>query len=155
MLGQYKFRILYTLGKDNRRADALSRRSDYIVTKDVSQELILKQEEDGSLTPVKQLATVMQIFRKDIGSGIREAYIEDPLATKLRKTQQDIDILMFEGRTYLPQKYIKEVIKEHHDDLLQGHLGVIKTLEIIKRTYARPKMRNEVEKYIKGCVLYQ
>ena len=61
---------------------------------------------------------------------------------------------MFEGRTYLPQKYIEEVIKEHYNDLLQGYLGVTKTLEIIKRTYARLKMRSEVEKYIKGCVLY-
>ena len=42
LLGQYKFKILYTLRKDNRRADALSRRSDYIATKDVSQELILR-----------------------------------------------------------------------------------------------------------------
>ena len=36
LLGQYKFKILYTLGKDNRRADALSRRLDYIATKDIS-----------------------------------------------------------------------------------------------------------------------
>ena len=53
LLGQYKFKILYTLGKDNKRADALSRRLDYIIIKDVSQELILKQEKDRSLTLVK------------------------------------------------------------------------------------------------------
>ena len=30
LLRQYKFKIQYTLGKDNRRVDALSRRSNYI-----------------------------------------------------------------------------------------------------------------------------
>ena len=85
MLGQYKFKILYTLGKDNGRADALSRRSDYIVIKDVSEELILRQEKDRSLTLIKQLAIVMQIFGYDIGPEIRKAYNEDPLARELRK----------------------------------------------------------------------
>ena len=47
-----------------------------------------------------------------------------------------------------------EVIKEYYNDLLQGHLGVTKTIEIIRRTYARPKIRKEVENYIKNCVLY-
>ena len=49
---------------------------------------------------------------------------------------------------------MKEVIKEHYNDLLQGHLGIAKTLEIIRRTYARPKIREEVEDYIRNCVLY-
>ena len=53
LLGQYRFRILYTLGKENGRADALSRRLDYIATKDISQELILRQEKDRSLTLAK------------------------------------------------------------------------------------------------------
>ena len=47
-----------------------------------------------------------------------------------------------------------EVIKEYYDNLLQGHLGITKTLEIIGRTYARPKIKEEVEGYIKKCVLY-
>ena len=76
---------MYTLEKDNGRVDALSRRLDYIATKDISQELILRQEKDGSLTPVKQLTTVMQIFQKDIVPRIKEAYTGDPLAIELRK----------------------------------------------------------------------
>ena len=62
---------------------------------------------------------------------------------------------MFEGKTYLLQGYIKDVIREHYNDLLQGYLEVTKTLEIITRTYARSKIRTEVENYIKGYVLCQ
>ena len=59
---------------------------------------------------------------------------------------------MFKNKTYLPQGYIKEVIKEYYNDLLQGYLGTAKTLEIIGRTYARLRIRKEVENYIRGCV---
>ena len=53
LLEQYKFKILYTPRKNNGRADALNRRLDYIVIREVSQELILKIEDDGSLIPLK------------------------------------------------------------------------------------------------------
>ena len=63
----------------------MSRRLDYIVTKDVSQEPILKQGIDRSLIPVKQLAIVIRIFQHNTSSKIREAYKEDLLAKELRK----------------------------------------------------------------------
>ena len=96
----------------------------------------------------------MQIFYKNTNSRIQKAYEKDLLAIKLRKDQRDTDILIFENRTYLPQGYIKEVIREYYNDLLQGHLGITKTLEIVKRTYARSRMRKEVENYIKEYVPY-
>ncbi len=49
-LGQYKFRIQYTPGKDNGRADALSRRSDHMETKNSFNHSILKVNKDGSLS---------------------------------------------------------------------------------------------------------
>ena len=61
---------------------------------------------------------------------------------------------MFENKVYLPQRYMEEVIKDHHDNPLQGHLGITKTLEIIGRLYARPKLREYVAEYIKKYVQY-
>ena len=60
---------------------------------------------------------------------------------------------MFRNKVYLLQGYVKEVVRDHYDDLLQGHLGITKTLEIIERIYARPKIREQVKGYIKNCVL--
>ena len=42
LLGQYKFTIQYTLGKDNGRADALSRRSDYMNVRENMEQQVLK-----------------------------------------------------------------------------------------------------------------
>ena len=49
ILGQYKFKILYTLGKDNGRADALSRRHDLAGLKTINESAILRINKDGSL----------------------------------------------------------------------------------------------------------
>ena len=42
ILGQYKFRIVYIFRKDNSRANAPSRRTDYIEEKDIIDYPILK-----------------------------------------------------------------------------------------------------------------
>ena len=54
LLGQHKFKILYTPGKDNGRADALSRRKDHM-DKDECEGTILQQDLDGNLVPRTQL----------------------------------------------------------------------------------------------------
>ena len=45
-LGQYKFKILYILGKENGKADALSKRSDHMKTKESFNHSILKVNND-------------------------------------------------------------------------------------------------------------
>ena len=49
MLGEYKFRILYTLGKDNSRADALSCRSNLASKKTINKFAILGINKDRLL----------------------------------------------------------------------------------------------------------
>jgi hypothetical protein len=51
MLGQYKFRILYTPGKENGRADALSHQHDLAGEKTINKFAILRVNKDGSLGP--------------------------------------------------------------------------------------------------------
>ena len=66
LLGQYKFKIVYTPGKDNGRADALSRRSDYMKDKDPISHSILKQNQDGSLSAnVLEFNRIIRIYRDD------------------------------------------------------------------------------------------
>jgi hypothetical protein len=61
MLGEYKFKILYTLGKDNGRADALSRRSDLASKKTINKFAILGINKDRSLGPSQQLNNIMLV----------------------------------------------------------------------------------------------
>jgi len=44
------------------------------------------------------------------------------------------------------------VLKYHHDHVLVGHLGQNKTLELIRRYYTWPNIRNDVQKFCKSCV---
>jgi hypothetical protein len=49
MLRQYKFKILYTLGKDNSRANVLSRQHDLARLKIINKLVILRINKDRSL----------------------------------------------------------------------------------------------------------
>ena len=55
MLGQYKFKIVYTPRKDNSRADALSQRSDIAGTKTINSLSILKTQDNRSLRLAKYI----------------------------------------------------------------------------------------------------
>jgi len=105
-LGQYKFKILYILGKENGKADALSRRSDHMETKESFNHSILKVNNDESLLANRhELNAILRILRDES----KEFPIE-------------------KGKLQIPTNKIDECIKEHHDEPLQGHLGVTKTL---------------------------
>jgi len=125
MLGEYKFRILYTPGKDNGRADALSRRSDLAGEKTINEFAILGINKDGSLGPSQQLNNMMLV-------------------------QQEQRV-----PAYVPEELEQEVISSHHDDPLHGHPGITRTMELIKRHYEFPNMKDKVSKFIKQCVSCQ
>ena len=120
MLGQYKFKILYTPGKDNGRADALSRRHDLAREKTVNKFAILGINSDGSLGPSQQLNLVM-------------------------KVQQEQRV-----PTQVPDELQDEIISSHHDDPLHGHPGITRTMELIKRHYEFLNMKDKVTSYIKN-----
>jgi hypothetical protein len=52
----------------------------------------------------------------------------------------------------VPEDLEEEVISRYYDDLLHGHLGITRTMELIKRHYEFPNMRDKVSKFIKNCV---
>ena len=45
----------------------------------------------------------------------------------------------------------ENLIKEKHSGGLAGHFGREKTFEQINRFYFWPKMKSEVEKYVRNC----
>ena len=62
-----------------------------------------------------------------------------------------------EGRIYVPNnKDIKEeILKEYHDPADIGHPGQHRMQELIKRTYWWPGLKEDVKKYVQGCVKCQ
>jgi transposase InsO family protein len=82
-LGQYKFKIVYTPGKDNGRADALSRRTDIAGTKKITESTILRNYEDGSLGPAQTINNLTLKIGVDVPEELQEEIIrqhhDDPV----------------------------------------------------------------------------
>jgi hypothetical protein len=74
---------VYTLGKDNSRADALSQQSDIARTKEITKSTILKTHEDGSLGPSKGLQRLKISIGIEVPEELQEAIIrqhhDDPV----------------------------------------------------------------------------
>src|SRR5947207_13471172 len=47
------------------------------------------------------------------------------------------------------------LLKDHHETPAAGHSGRAKTLELLARTYFWPKMRKEVDRFVRNCHICQ
>ncbi len=129
LLGQYKFDIVYTPGRKNGRADALSRRSDYMEGHEPQRQQILKVNRDGSLSAKPQeFNVVMRI--------LRDANEQFPVE---------------HGKYQVPSNKEQDCIRDHHDDPANGHPGIARTTEHIRRNFTFPGMKTKVSEYIKKC----
>ena len=62
-----------------------------------------------------------------------------------------------EGRIYVPnnKKLREEILKEHHDPVDIGYPEQHKMLELLKRTYWWPGLKENIKKYMQGCLKCQ
>ena len=62
-----------------------------------------------------------------------------------------------EGRIYMPnnKKLREEILKKHHDPADIGHPGQYRMLELLKRTYWWPELKEDIKKYVQGCLKCQ
>ncbi len=131
-LSEFDFDIIYRKGSENARADALSRRADYMATSDSNKLAILATNKDGSLTINKGINA---IYRDEHSSEWDEKLIasykddqllqnwnENPLITKGELFYR------YKGKTYVPTQLQHELVKDLHELPAHGHQGVTKTL---------------------------
>jgi len=62
-------------------------------------------------------------------------------------------LVYMEGRIYVPNnKKIKEkILKENHDSVNVGHPEQQRMLELLKRNYWWPGLKEDVKRYVQGC----
>ena len=62
-----------------------------------------------------------------------------------------------EGRIYMPnnKSLREEILKEHHDLADIGHPGQQRMLELLKRTYWWSGLKEDIKKYMQGCLKCQ
>ncbi|UYV67118.1 hypothetical protein LAZ67_4003958, partial [Cordylochernes scorpioides] len=145
---EYDFDIIHKSGKKHLDADGLSRgplpETDW---DEDFERLFLNQitdEEDKFIESVKKN---LNGSRRSIAQNFKE---EDGCLFKKNPNS--------EGRAWLlvvPEKKKREIMKEYHNHMSNGHLGVARTMYRIKSKYFWPSMLKDVSEFVKTCHLCQ
>ena len=131
-LQTYDTTIRYVEGKSN-PADALSRRPDM------------------QLNAVAVVQSVSDFLKR-----VRTGYARDPAFRDDAFVKQFVDVnglFYHQSRLVIPaySTLRQELLQEHHDRLLSGHLGVDKTLARLHRFFYWPAMHESVKAYVRSC----
>jgi hypothetical protein len=174
-LSQFNLVIRFRPGKLGTKPDALTRRwdvypkeggSDYAsVNPHNFRPVFTNQQLSASLRATSLYSASLRganiIDVERLHNDIRTAYASDPVATSHLPSPSDTNwslsedgFLLLNDRIYVPdQNDLRlRVLRNKHDHPLAGHLGRNKTLELIRREYAWPKMCSFVIDYCKSCV---
>lgn len=147
-MSQFNYQIIYRRGKENIVADALSRRPDHKNNNDNNEILTLNHLNNTTI---------------DIDSAllnqIKNGYKKDNRCQKMEKNGYKLpyrvenDIIYYHDKIFVPSvaSIINIILTEAHDSIVGGHVGMNKTLELIKRKYYWPKMYQHVSLYVSSC----
>ncbi|WJZ87951.1 hypothetical protein VitviT2T_007294 [Vitis vinifera] len=141
-LTDFRFEWLHRPGKHNTVVDALSRREviAYITT---LSEVIFDFNEK-----IKQAA------EQDAAYGRLKQQVKEGV---IRRYWLEGDLLVAKGgRWYVPTGGLrKELLRETHDAKWAVHPGEERTLTLLARSYYWPKMGEDVQAYVKSCLVCQ
>ena len=128
LLGRYHFSIKRVAGKDNGRADAISRRPD-LMDREPKERTVLKINDDGSLSAAnEEFLEVMEI---------------------LQDNQEQFPVSR--NKLHIPQERIWDCIRMHHDSPEHGHGGITNTIKAIQRNCHFKDMKKHVTEFVKQC----
>ena len=98
------------------------------------------RKESGILKEIRRIKT-------------REKEVIQTLERNDSTTWEENGLVYMEGRIYVPnnKKVKEEILKENHDSVDVGHPGQQRMLELLKRNYWWPDLKEDVKKYIQGC----
>lgn len=148
LLAEFNFSLEYRTGSSNHVADALSRRVDFDDTQVVA-------------------ALAASKVTTNLKDQIRELTKQDPAAQclvdlvgqgKTRQFWMEDGLLKTKGnRLYVPKggELRKTIITECHDTLWAGHPGEERTVALVQRSYYWPQMRDDIDTYVRTCLVCQ
>eukprot|EP00253_Pinus_taeda_P014522 PITA_14522 len=143
-LSGFDFEIKHLKGKENRVADALSRKVQCVCRISVSkwqctllEKIKLVADQDVVYQQIKQ--QVQQLSDKEIKQGYE---------------LDDAGMLYFHKRLYVPNEdsLRKLILDEFHISHYTGHPGYQKMVTALRKEYYWPKMKKEVTEYLARCL---
>jgi hypothetical protein len=131
----FPYVVQYKQGKDNKVADALSRRYVLISTLNAKllgfehiKEMYSKDDDFGAIFDACELGALDKFYKHD-------------------------GYLFRENKLCIPKCSLRELlVLESHGGGLMGHFGVTKTLDILREHFFWPHMRKHVEKICANCI---
>lgn len=161
---KFDIKLEHVPGSKLIQANVLSRRSDHInkeeaKAKEIPQTMIT----DNMIIAAINTSWADQIiellptdkFANVITKGLKDRKM--PLSSKFSDWKIDDDIIHYQGCVYVPQNETlhHDIICSHHDPVIMGHPGHLKTLELVRRDYYWPGMTTTISKWVEGCALCQ
>ena len=139
-------------------------RKDQVNTKENNKDVqILKKE----LWSRRTIAEITMIGRKmiaeecDVLKGIRknnrrEKKVVQALEKQDRLIWEENGVVYMEEKIYIPnnKKIKEEILKENYNSVDVGHPGQHRMLELLKRTYWWPGLKENIKKYVQRCFKY-
>jgi hypothetical protein len=118
---------------------------------------------ETTIPPTPNPLLDMEALRTDILDEIKsdaeaQTYLDairlDP-TPESKLSLSDSGFLLYDGAVFIPHRrdLRTRVLKRCHDHPLAGHPGQTKTLELLRRDYYWPKMREDVIAFVKSCVV--
>ena len=148
----------------NTKADILSRK-DQVNTKEDNKDVQLLKNEIWSRKIVgkirvfnnRKVVEETNIIKRIKKNGTRKKEVLQALQKKNGSAWEEDEIAYMEGRIYVPNnKNIKgEILRENHNPVDVEHPGQRRMQELIKRTYWWLGLKEDVKKYVQGCVKCQ
>ena len=90
-------------------------------------------------------------------NNTREKEVVQALKKEDGLTWEEDRVVYMEGKVYVlnNKKLREEILEENHNSVDVGHPGQQRMLELIKRNYWWPGIKEDIKKYIQGCFKYQ
>ncbi|KAJ8456455.1 hypothetical protein ONZ45_g18712 [Pleurotus djamor] len=173
-LSQFNLCIRYRPGKLGEKPDALTRRHDVYaragneryaqVNPQNFRPIFLKEQLVASiratilLEPCLRASELMDM--ETLIADIRSSYTSDPVTAKDaseytgRWSIDESGLIRLDNRIYVPDNsdLRLRILRFKHDHILSGHYGKNKTLELVRREFTWPKIREFITHYCKSCV---
>jgi len=159
-LQDYDFTLKHILGKTNTKADILSRKEQVDTKEDNKDVQLLKDEmwtrkmtAKVTMLRRKVMAEESDIVKRIRRNNTREKEIVQALEKNNGLAWEEDGVAYMKGRIYVPnnKELREEILKEHHNPADIRHPGQYRMLELLKRTYWWPGLKENIKRYVQGC----
>jgi len=159
-LQDYDFTLKHILEKTNTKADILSRK-EQVNTKEDNKDIQLLKDKmwtrktTAKITMLRRkvMTEESDIVKRIRKNNTREKKIVQALGKNDGLAWEEDGVAYMEGRIYVPnnKELIEEILKRYHDPADIGHPGQHRMLELLKRIYWWPGLKEDVKRYVQGC----